>query len=688
MKTVCLLAMLFCTLRGYCQFNQPWKGKKCAVVITYDDAIDQHLDNAAPLLDSLGLKATFYVTAFSGSVQKRMHEWKNLAINGHELGNHTLFHPCAGGKGREWVRPEYDMSAYTVQRMIDEVRMTNLFLHSLDGNSKRTFAFTCGDMKIGDSSFINAMKDDFIAARAVRNQMHKINEVDLYNVDCYMVNGESGPQMIDWAKKAMETNSLLVILFHGVGGGNGLDVSIAAHREFLHFLKLNEKDIMIAPMVAAAEHIQEWQLRDKAARIQQQATQVDYRNMLARLKIDSIRRGPSGNPQAPNAANTDESRASPYTSLPDPLVLNNGKKVTDAKTWWARRRPEIVEAFDREIYGRVPKSTPKVTWEVRSTVDTIIGNVRAITKNLLGHVDNAAYPQINVDIQFSVTTPREVSGPVPVMMEFGFIFPPGFRLPGPPPGTPAEKSWQQQLLEKGWGFAIIVLTSYQADNGAGLTQGIIGLVNKGQPRKPDDWGALRAWAWGASRALDYLETDKNVDAKKVGIEGLSRYGKAAIVAMAYEPRFAIGFIGSSGAGGTKILRRVYGEQVENLASSGEYHWFAGNFIKYAGPLTPNDLPVDAHELLALCAPRPVFISSGSPNVEGRWVDAKGMFLGAAHAGVVYTLLGKKDLGTMSYPPEETLLAGGDIAFRQHNGGHTTGPNWKYFIEFASKYFKK
>ena len=213
-------------------------------------------------------------------------------------------------------------------------------------------------------------------------------------------------------------------------------------------------------------------------------------------------------------------------------------------------------------------------------------------------------------------------------------------------------------------------------------------MNKGQPRRPDDWGALRAWAWGASRALDYFKTDKDVDTKRVGIEGLSRYGKATIVAMAYEPRFAIAFVGSSGAGGTKILRRVFGEQVENLASSGEYHWFAGNFIKYAGPLTPNDLPVDAHELVALCAPRPVFISSGSPKVEGQWVDAKGMFLGGVYAGPVYKLLGKKDLGTMEMPPIETPLMDGDIAFRQHSGGHTTGPNWPYFIELASRYFDR
>lgn len=261
MKNIFLLITLLSTvsLTSSSQANQPWYGKKCAVVITYDDAINQHLDNVIPVLDSLGLKATFYITAFSTSMQTRLNDWKKLALKGHELGNHTLYHPCIGGKGREWVRPEYDMKNYSVQRMVDETRMTNVFLEAMDGKKKRTFAFTCGDMKIGDSSFINAMKDDFVAARAVRNQMHMINEIDLYNVDCYMVNGETGEQMIEWTKKAMETNSLLVILFHGVGGGNALNVSLPAHRDFLHFLKKNEKDIWIAPMLETAEHIKTWQ---------------------------------------------------------------------------------------------------------------------------------------------------------------------------------------------------------------------------------------------------------------------------------------------------------------------------------------------------------------------------------------------------------------------------------------------
>src|SRR5262249_10970483 len=193
----------------------------------------------------------------------------------------------------------------------------------------------------------------------------------------------------------------------------------------------------------------------------------------------------------------------------------------------------------------------------------------------------------------------------------------------------------------------------QADNGGGLTRGIIGLVNKGHPRKPEDWGSLRAWAWGASRALDYLETDKAVDAHQVGISGLSRYGKAALVAMAYEPRFALGLIGSSGEGGAKLHRRNWGEQVENLCSSGGYHWMAGSFLKYGGPLAPCDLPVDAHELIAMCAPRPVFISYGASTgkgAEGTWVDQTGSFMAAGGGGPAPRGVGKGGPGTTQKPP--------------------------------------
>jgi hypothetical protein len=414
-------------------------------------------------------------------------------------------------------------------------------------------------------------------------------------------------------------------------------------------------------------------------------TQQDHQRTMRLLGITSLRRGPSGDPNAPDASNADESKATPYTSLPDPLTFKNGQPVKASRDW-PRRRKEIVEDFDREMYGRAPAVTPMVRWDVTGTGTETVGGVPMVTKQLVGHVDNSSYPLVTVDIQLTLATPASARGPVPVIMEFGFAPRPRPANAPPLPPPPPEGTWQEQIARKGWGYAVLVPTSVQADNGAGLTRGIIGLVNQGQPRDLDDWGALRAWAWGASRALDYFETDRTVDAKRVGIEGLSRYGKAALVTMAYDPRFAIGFIASSGAGGAKLHRRHFGEQVENVAGQSEYHWMAGNYLKYAGPLTPNDLPVDAHELVALCAPRPVFISAGSLEVEGRWIDAKGMFLAGVGAGPVYRLLGRRDLGTADYPPMETGLVSGEIAFRQHRGGHTAGPNWPAFLTFAARYF--
>ena len=240
--------------------KRPWKNKKCAVVITYDDAINEHLDNAIPVLDSLGLKATFYLTAYSPACAKRLKEWRGVAAKGHELGNHTLFHPCMGNMpGREWVSKERDMSTYTVQRMTDEIKMTNIFLEAIDGKTTRTFAFTCGDMKIGDSSFMNGLKNDFVAARAVRNEMHTIDQIDLYNMDCYVVNNNTAEQMIEWVKKATEANSLLVILFHGVGGGNALNISLPEHRQLLGYLKQQENEIWVAPAIEVAAYIKEYQ---------------------------------------------------------------------------------------------------------------------------------------------------------------------------------------------------------------------------------------------------------------------------------------------------------------------------------------------------------------------------------------------------------------------------------------------
>jgi hypothetical protein len=332
---------------------------------------------------------------------------------------------------------------------------------------------------------------------------------------------------------------------------------------------------------------------------------------------------------------------------------------------------------------------------VTKTTEETVGGVAMVRKDLLGKVDNSRYPAIDVNIEAAVWTPKDAKGPVPIILEFGSggrPQPPRQAPPAPQVGRPASPgpTWQEQVVAKGWGYASLRPTSVQADNGAGLVEGIIGLANKGQPRQADDWGALKAWTWGTSRLLDYFETDKAVDAKRIALEGHSRYGKATIVAMAYEPRLATAFVSSSGAGGAKILRRTYGELLENVAAPSEYHWMAGNFLKYAGPLTVNDLPVDAHELVAMCAPRPVFISGGDtlggiPAGDG-WVDSKGMFLAGVYAGPVYRLLGRKDLGTTEFPRIETALIDGEIGFRQHRAGHTPGPNWPTFLTFAERYF--
>jgi hypothetical protein len=278
------------------------------------------------------------------------------------------------------------------------------------------------------------------------------------------------------------------------------------------------------------------------------------------------------------------------------------------------------------------------------------------------------------------------------------------RLPSPnffaPAKPESELTPQERLLAAGWGYCTIETNSIQADNGAGLTRGIIGLCNLGQPRKPDDWGTLRAWAWGAARGLDYLETDPLVNARKVGIEGVSRYGKAALVTMAFEPRFAVGLIGSSGKGGTTLHRRVFGEAVENLAGGGEYHWMAGNYLRYAaeeavsGKKTGCDLPVDSHELIALAAPRPLFISYGIPEKgDAKWLDQTGSYMATIAAGSVYKLLGGKDLGksndyrTEKMPPVLNGLLDGELAWRQHDGGHTDAPNFAHFIPWANRVLK-
>ena len=417
-------------------------------------------------------------------------------------------------------------------------------------------------------------------------------------------------------------------------------------------------------------------------------TNADHAQMLSQLGIKEVRPGRDPNTDDPNRApNYDEMKANPYLYYPDPLVTFDGKPVKNAKQWRKVRRPELVKAFEDEVYGRVPENVPAIRWEVVKEEKVDMEGIPCIRRDLAGVADNSACPSIEVRIQAQVTWPEAAKGPVPVIMEFGYIFSGGFRFPTRP-GVPQTKSWQQQVVERGWAAAVIVTGSIQADGGYGLRSGIVGLTNKGDYRKPTDWGALRAWGWGASKLLDYFETTPEFDATKVAIEGVSRNGKAALVTMAFDERFAAALVASAGEGGSSPWRRNIGESLGNLADAGEYHWMCGNFIKYgADPLTENDLPVDQHELIALCAPRPCFISSGTWDAD-KWQDLIGMFLATVKATPVYELLGEKGMNTDLYPGTDVGIIEGKLAFRQHHGGHESGPNWPYFLDFFDKYVVK
>ena len=414
----------------------------------------------------------------------------------------------------------------------------------------------------------------------------------------------------------------------------------------------------------------------------------DYQNMLDQLGIKKVRKGRDARVKD----TSDEATANPFKdSMPDLLTFKDGTKVKMADQW-PKRRAEIVEEFEREVYGRIPGNVPAVKWETTKTTEGESGGIATVTRTLAGHVDNSAFPKIDVTIQASFSIPKDAAGPVPIIVQFGGGFG-GFGG-----GRGGANSWTQQALEKGWAYSTINPNSIQSDNNR-LREGVIGLANKGEPRRPEDWGALRAWGWGVSRLIDYFEEnrDSGVDPTKVCITGVSRYGKAALVTAAFDTRVAAAFVASSGAGGAKLFRRDFGELLENLATRGGYHWMAGNYLKYSadeaktGTKTAADLPVDQHELIALCAPRPCFISYGVPEKgDPNWVDAHGSFMAAVLAGPAYRLLGKKDLGTPGdyltdkMPPVNELI-GGELAWRQHDGGHTNIPNFPAFYDWAGRY---
>jgi len=376
-------------------------------------------------------------------------------------------------------------------------------------------------------------------------------------------------------------------------------------------------------------------------------------------------------------SNYDESKVASYT-LPDPLMMRNGRRVANAAEWRTERRPEILRAYQSEVYGRIPANAPKMTWEVIETNPAAKENT-AIMRRLVGRIGTAAdAPRVNL----MVYTPLKTTRPVPMILLINFGGGPAVE------GRPAANTQfndppvAADILARGWGYAMVGYQDIQPDRLNTFNQGVIGqTLAPGEQPKPDEWGTITAWAWGLSRIIDHFETDKLVDAKKIAVFGHSRLGKTVLSASALDERIAAVYASCSGEMGAALARRDWGETIDDMAQAFPY-WFAGNFQQWAGHW--NDMPVDAHMLIALSAPRPVFVTGGT---QDQWADPVGEFKAAVAAGPVYKLLGKNDLGTTELPPLDTPLTKGDLGWHYHTGGHAaTEADWKAFLEFVAKYF--
>jgi dienelactone hydrolase len=366
-----------------------------------------------------------------------------------------------------------------------------------------------------------------------------------------------------------------------------------------------------------------------------------------------------------HVSNYDESKVKPYT-LPDPLVMVNGTRVSDAKTWTSARRPEIIRLYEQEIFGAIPANAPSIAWDAPQ----IERGDTAVTRRIAGRIGAAPdAPRVNL----KVTLPANPKGAVPVilLMQFGGA------------GTPvADPPVASEILARGWGYATVGYQEIQPDKADAFNQGVIGATAAGNARTPESWGDVSAWAWGVSRVIDYLEKDPAIDARRIAVHGHSRLGKTALWASALDPRIAAVYASCPGEMGAALSRRDFGETVDDMAQRFPY-WFNGNFQKWAGRW--NDMPVDAHMLIALSAPRPVFVTGGT---DDQWADPVGEFLAEVAAGPVYRLLGRKDLGTTRLPPLDTAVLDGDLGWLYHTGPHAATPDdWKAFLRFLDKYFK-
>jgi hypothetical protein len=383
------------------------------------------------------------------------------------------------------------------------------------------------------------------------------------------------------------------------------------------------------------------------------------------------------------------------------LTMNDGTPVRTPEDWWIRRRPEILRDVQDNLYGRIPHRSrwPAITWSVGPVTTGTANGVAYQERVITGAIDSSGYPEVRdvPKIQGTLRTPLDKVGqPVPVIIVFGR----------------STSAWEF-TAPYGYGVCACDPTLLQPDSGgANLSSYIIGLINKGHWRKPHDWGALAAWSWGISRLIDHFETDPEVDATRIGVQGHSRYGKATLVAAAYDDRVGAAFPSSAGALGTSWARRAWGETLELVCGADtEYHWVAGNIMRYAGELNPGaywprrveNLPVDVHSVMSLVAPRVVLTNGGTdtpPGFGDAWTDPRGMYLAGAvssqvwnhlgwpgqliPAGTVFTSGPGESIG--GTPPVDVAFIDGTVGWRRHHEGHTPIPDWPAFMLLAARHF--
>jgi hypothetical protein len=394
--------------------------------------------------------------------------------------------------------------------------------------------------------------------------------------------------------------------------------------------------------------------------------------------------------------NYDEAKVGTYT-LPDPLKMANGKPVRDAKTWTTERRPEIVRMFEENEYGRAPGRPPKMSFDVFDKGTPALDGKALRRQVTVYFSEDKSGPKMDLLIYL----PAGVTKPAPLLLNISFSAnSSAVADPGIKPGEVWGRGNVRVAAPKGGGFGAInpgpflasgigVATIYYGDIDpdflGGVPLGVRKLYLKpGQTEPaPDEWGSISAWAWGLSRAMDYLETDKGVDAKRVAILGVSRLGKTVMWAGAHDTRIAMVIASCSGEGGAALSRRDYGETIAHLVAPSRYPYqFCANYQKWAKDV--NHMPMDAHMLVALMAPRPVLLQTGSTD---GWSDPKGEFLAAVAAGPVYKLFGKQGLDTDQWPPAGQAILH-DIGYLMHEGGHGTIPSdWPVFLKFMQMHFQ-